>query len=201
VAALAAAWSRGGGCRVQALSRNPLAEPSVLGGLRGRRVSVWCSRSIFASGHDPRGPRPCRLRLCGPRWSRPPRLLIAAAGTAMFDPELLLAGVIVGIFFSSEITVVISIVRLSIVSAVSSTGCSATSRRFPRARSRSSRRWLVSASGSSSGRRASLNVLASGRRRLSSSAVGRERLKLRIFGGATLLTARRGLRRPHRIVG
>ena len=108
---------------------------------------------------------------------------------ALSIQTLLLAGVIVGIFFSSAITVLISIVDFNRLGGVihwllGNLGAD------PARRARScSRRspplgfWLVL------GQARELNVLALGEEAAAQLGVNAERLKLRIFVGAALLTA------------
>src|SRR5256885_12154003 len=110
VAVLAGGALAVAGVAFQALTRNPLAEPSVLGVSAGAAFGVVLAQ-IFGFGFTILAALGlAAFAFAGAVVAAAAVYLIAAAGTAMSIPTLLLAGVIVGIFFSSAITVVISIV-------------------------------------------------------------------------------------------
>ena len=188
VAALAGGGLAVAGVAFQALTRNPLAEPSVLGVSAGAAFGVVLAQ-IFGFGFTILAALGlAAFAFAGAVVAATAVYLIAAAGTAMSIPTLLLAGVIVGIFFSSAITVVISIVdfnrlggvihwllgnlapippgALAVFATLAGVGF-----------------WLIV------GQARELNVLALGEEAALQLGVDAERLKLRIFGGATLLTA------------
>ncbi len=188
VAALAGGGLAVAGVAFQALTRNPLAEPSVLGVSAGAAFGVVLAQ-IFGFGFTILAALGlAAFAFAGAVVAAAGVYLIAAAGTAMSIPTLLLAGVIVGIFFSSAITVVISIVdfnrlggvihwllgnlapippgALAVFATLAGVGF-----------------WLIV------GQARELNVLALGEEAALQLGVDAERLKLRIFGGATLLTA------------
>ena len=188
VAALAGGGLAVAGVAFQALTRNPLAEPSVLGVSAGAAFGVVLAQ-IFGFGFTILAALGlAAFAFAGAVVAATAVYLIAAAGTAMSIPTLLLAGVIVGIFFSSAVTVVISIVdfnrlggvihwllgnlapippgALAVFATLAGVGF-----------------WLIV------GQARELNVLALGEEAALQLGVDAERLKLRIFGGATLLTA------------
>jgi iron complex transport system permease protein len=190
---IAVAVLAGGGLAVagvgfQALTRNPLAEPSVLGVSAGAAFGVVLAQIgglgltfVAALGM-------AAFAFAGAVVAASAVYLIAAAGAGTAVPTLLLSGVIVGIFFSSAITVVISLVdfnrlggvihwllgnlapippaALAVFAALAAIGF-----------------WLIA------GQARELNVLALGEEAATQLGVNAERLKLRIFGGAALLTA------------
>jgi iron complex transport system permease protein len=110
VAVLAGAALAVAGVAFQALTRNPLAEPSILGVSSGAAFGVVLAQ-IAGLGLTPLGA--LGLTACafaGAIVAAAAVYLIAAARTGLSVQALLLAGVIVGVFFSSAITVVISVV-------------------------------------------------------------------------------------------
>lgn len=176
------------GVGFQALTRNPLAEPSVLGVSSGAAFGVVIAQvfglragvlatlgvTVFAFG--------------GAFVAGGAVYAIAARAGGLPVHTLVLAGVIVGIFFSSAITVVISIVdfdrlagvihwllgnlaplppvALGVFAAVAGFGF-----------------WLIL------GRSRQLNLLALGEEAARQLGVDAERLKRRVFVGAALCTA------------
>ena len=176
------------GVGFQALTRNPLAEPSVLGVSGGAAFGVVAAQ-VF-------GLRAGALEVLGlTAFAFLGALLAGAAVFAIASRAgglpvhtLVLAGVIVGIFFSSAITVVISIVdfdrlggvihwllgnlaplpppALGLFAAVAGVGF-----------------WLVLAEARQ------LNLLALGEESALQLGVNAEGVKRRIFTGAALLTA------------
>ena len=188
VAALAGGALAVAGVAFQALTRNPLAEPSVLGVSAGAAFGVVLAQ-IFGLGLgflDALGL--AAFALAGALVAAGAVYLIAAAGAALSIQTLLLSGVIVGIFFSSAITVLISIVDfnrlggvihwllgnlapippapLLVFTTLAAIGF-----------------WLVL------GQARELHVLALGEEAAAQLGVNAETLKLRIFAGAALLTA------------
>lgn len=97
------------GVAFQALTRNPLAEPSVLGISAGAAFGVVIGQS-FGLGLTLREALGLTaLAFAGALLAAGAVYVIAAFGRGLSIQTLLLAGVIVGIFFSSAITVVISL--------------------------------------------------------------------------------------------
>ena len=190
---IAAAVLAGGGLAVagvafQGLTRNPLAEPSVLGVSSGAAFGVVIAQ-IFGFGWSAlEALGLTAFAFAGALAAAGAVYLIAAAPRGLAIQTLLLAGVIVGIFFSSAITVMISLVdfnrlggvihwllgnlapippgALAIFAGLAALGV-----------------WLIA------GQARELNVLALGEEAASQLGVDAERLKLRIFIGAALLTA------------
>ena len=188
VAALAGGGLAVAGVAFQALTRNPLAEPSVLGVSSGAAFGVVLAQ-IFGFGSTLLAALGlAAFAFAGAVVAAAAVYLIATAGAGLAIPTLLLSGVIVGIFFSSAITVLISIVdfnrlggvihwllgnlspippgALAVFAALAAVGF-----------------WLIVAQARE------LNVLALGEEAATQLGVDAERLKLRIFGGAALLTA------------
>jgi iron complex transport system permease protein len=98
------------GTGLQALTRNPLAEPSILGVSGGAAFGVVLAQ---VSGLGPGVVDALGLTAFGFAGAVAAGLavyLIASSGAGLPVQTLLLAGVIVGIFFSAAITVLISIV-------------------------------------------------------------------------------------------
>ncbi len=175
------------GVGFQALTRNPLAEPSVLGVSSGAAFGVVTAQvfglragpldalglTAFAFG----GALVAGIAVYG----------IAARAGGMPVHTLVLAGVIVGIFFSSAITVLISFVDfdrlggvihwlLGNVAPIPPAGLAV----FAAAGGLGF--WLVL------GQSRQLNVLALGEEAALQLGVDAERVKRRIFAGAALLT-------------
>ena len=97
------------GVAFQALTRNPLAEPSVLGISAGAAFGVVIGQS-FGLGLTLREALGLTaFAFAGALLAAGAVYVIAAFGRGLSIQTLLLAGVIVGIFFSSAITVVISL--------------------------------------------------------------------------------------------
>jgi iron complex transport system permease protein len=110
VATLAGGALAVAGVAFQALTRNPLAEPSVLGVTSGAAFGVVLAQiaGLGASVTDTLGVAACAFG--GALLAAATVYAIAVSPGGLSIQTLLLAGVIVGIFFSSAITVVISIV-------------------------------------------------------------------------------------------
>jgi iron complex transport system permease protein len=110
VATLAGGALAVAGVAFQGLTRNPLAEPSVLGVTSGAAFGVVVAQvaGLGASVTDTLVVAACAF--AGALLAAATVYLIAASPGGLVIQTLLLAGVIVGIFFSSAITVLISIV-------------------------------------------------------------------------------------------
>jgi iron complex transport system permease protein len=175
------------GVAFQALTRNPLAEPAVLGVSSGAAFGVIIAQT-FGLGASMAGTLGVTaFAFSGALLAAAGVYAIAAARSGLSIQTLLLAGVIVGVFFTSAITVVISLVdfdrlggvihwllgnlapvppaSLAMFGALSLAGF-----------------WLVL------GRARELNLLALGEEAARQLGVDAERLKRRIFLGAALLT-------------
>ncbi len=190
---IAAALLAGGalavaGAGFQALTRNPLAEPSVLGVSSGAAFGVVVAQVFGLGAGVIEALGIAALAFSGALVAGVAVYLIASRAGGLPVHTLLLAGVIVGIFFSSAITVLISVVdfdrlggvihwllgnlaplppgRLAIFAAVAGVGFA-----------------LVL------GQARPLNLLALGEESALQLGVDAERVKRRIFAGAALLTS------------
>ena len=176
------------GVGFQGLTRNPLAEPSVLGVSSGAAFGVVMAQvfGLRAGLLDTLGLT--AFAFAGAFVAGVAVYAIAARAGGLPVHTLVLAGVIVGIFFASAITVLISIVDfdrlggvihwllgnlapiapvpLGLFTLVAALGF-----------------WLVL------GQSRQLNLLALGEEGALQLGVDAERVKRRIFGGAALLTA------------
>lgn len=188
VAILAGGGLAVAGVGFQALTRNPLAEPSILGVSGGAAFGVVVGQ-IFGLGLTVvEALGLTAFAFVGALIAAGAVYLIASAQRGLAVPTLLLAGVIVGIFFSSAITVIISVIDFNRLGAVVHwllgnlapippgalaifAGLSAIG--F----------WLIASQARE------LNLLALGEEAARQLGVDTERLKLTIFGGAALLTA------------
>lgn len=175
------------GAGFQALTRNPLAEPSILGVSGGAAFGVILGQ---VSGLGPGVVDALGLTVFGFTGAVTAGVavyLIASSAAGLPVHTLLLAGVIVGIFFSAAITVLISIVdanrlggvihwllgsvapippsQLAIFTLMTAAGV-----------------WLVL------GQARALNLLALGEEEAMELGVDALRVKRRIFAGAALLT-------------
>jgi iron complex transport system permease protein len=188
VAALAGGALAVAGVAFQALTRNPLAEPSILGVSAGAAFGVVLAQ-IAGLGFGFLASLGLALfAFAGAVVAAGAVYLIAAASAGLSIQTLLLAGVIVGIFFSSAITVLISIVDFNRLGGVIHWLLGNLAPAPPAALAvfallAALGFWLVV------GQARELNVLALGEEAAVQLGVGAERLKLRIFGGAALLTA------------
>ena len=109
-AALAGGALAVAGVAFQALTRNPLAEPSVLGVSSGAAFGVVLAQ-IFGLGLSAlQALGMAVFAFAGALLAAGAVYLIARVPGGLSVPTLLLAGVIVGIFFTSAITVLISVV-------------------------------------------------------------------------------------------
>ncbi|HEY3064252.1 MAG TPA: iron ABC transporter permease [Methylomirabilota bacterium] len=187
-AALAGGALAVAGAAFQGLTRNPLAEPAVLGVSAGAAFGVVTAQ-VFGLGVtlvDALGLTACAF--VGALGAAGAVYLIASAGAGLSVQTLLLAGVIVGVFFSSAITVLISIVDINRLGGVIHwlLGNLAPIPPAPLllfAALTGLGFWLVV------GQARELNLLALGEEPARQLGVNAERLKRRIFVGAALLTA------------
>jgi iron complex transport system permease protein len=176
------------GVGFQGLTRNPLAEPSVLGVSSGAAFGVILAQ-VFGLRAGLFGTLGLTVfAFAGAFMAGGAVYAIAARAGGLPVHTLVLAGVIVGIFFSSAITVLVSIIDfdrlggvihwllgnlaplppmpLALFALVAALGF-----------------WLVL------GQSRQLNLLALGEEGALQLGVDAERVKRRIFGGAALLTA------------
>jgi iron complex transport system permease protein len=187
-AALAGGALAVAGVGFQGLTRNPLAEPSVLGVSSGAAFGVVVAQICGLGVSTLAALGVTAFAFAGAVLAAGAVWLIAAGGRGLSIQTLLLAGVIVGVFFSAAITVVISIVdfnrlggvihwllgnlapippaSLAVFAGLAAVGF-----------------WLVVAEARE------LNLLALGEEAALQLGVRAERLKARIFAGAALLTA------------
>jgi len=176
------------GAGFQALTRNPLAEPSVLGVSSGAAFAVIVAQ-IFGLGSglvEALGLAACAFG--GALIAGAAVYLIASRAGGLPVHSLLLAGVIVGIFFSSAITVLISLVDFDRLGGVvhwllGNLGPIAPDSLAVFAALTALGAWLVV------GQARRLNLLALGEESAQQLGVDAERLKRRIFAGAALLTS------------
>jgi iron complex transport system permease protein len=188
VAILAGGGLAVAGVAFQALTRNPLAEPSILGVSNGAAFGVVIAQ-IFGLGLSL--VQAVGLTVCafaGAVLAAAAVYVIASAHRTVAVPTLLLAGVIVGIFFSSAITVVISIVDFNRLGGIVHWLFGNVAPIPPGALAVFA---LLAAVGFTlvAWHARELNVLALGEEAAFQLGVNTERLKLAIFGGAALLTA------------
>jgi iron complex transport system permease protein len=188
VAALAGGALAVAGVAFQALTRNPLAEPSVLGVSAGAAFGVVLAQ-IYGLGFTLLAALGlAAFAFAGALVAAGAVYLIAAAGSGLSIQTLLLAGVIVGIFFSSAITVLISIVDFNRLGGVihwllGNLGPIPPAALLVFGVLAALGFWLIL------GQARALNVLALGEEAAAQLGVNAERLKVRIFAGAALLTA------------
>jgi iron complex transport system permease protein len=187
VAALAGGALAVAGVAFQGLTRNPLAEPSVLGISSGAAFGVVLAQ-IVGLGLSPLAALGVTaFAFAGALLAAAAVYLIAVAPAGLSVQTLLLAGVIVGIFFSSAITVVISIVDFNRLGGVIHwlLGNLAP---IPPASLAMFALLALAGFGLIVGQARQLNVLALGEEAALQLGVDAERLKRRIFLGASLLT-------------
>jgi iron complex transport system permease protein len=110
VAVLAGGALAVAGVAFQGLTRNPLAEPSVLGVTSGAAFGVVLAQILGLGAGVADALAVAAFAFGGALLAAVAVYLIAASPGALSIQTLLLAGVIVGIFFSAAITVVIAIV-------------------------------------------------------------------------------------------
>ncbi|MFQ5828717.1 MAG: FecCD family ABC transporter permease [Candidatus Methylomirabilia bacterium] len=188
VAALAGGALAVAGVGFQALTRNPLAEPSVLGVSSGAAFGVVLAQLFGLGGTIAEVVGIAAFAFAGALLAGAAVYLIASVDGRFPIQTLLLAGVIVGIFFSSAITILISLVdvnrlggviywllgnlgpvppgSLAIFTVLAGAGF-----------------WMIVTQARE------LNVLALGEEAALQLGVNAERLKRRVFVAAALLTA------------
>lgn len=110
VAVLAGGALAVAGVAFQGLTRNPLAEPSVLGVTSGAAFGVVLAQILGLGAGVADAVAVAAFAFGGALLAAVSVYVIAASPGGLAIQTLLLAGVIVGIFFSAAITVVISIV-------------------------------------------------------------------------------------------
>src|SRR2546425_610336 len=189
VAALAGAALAVAGVAFQALTRNPLAEPSVLGVSGGAAFGVVIGQSFGLGLTVLEAMGLTGLAFAGALLAAAAVYLIAAAGRGMIQIQtLLLAGVIVGIFFSAAITVIISLLDVNRLGGVIYWLLGNLAPIPPGALGLFAI-LLAVGFGLVLSHARELNLLALGEESAQQLGVNAERLKLTIFTGAALLTA------------
>ena len=175
------------GVGFQALTRNPLAEPSVLGVSSGAAFGVVLAQILGLQTGIAAALGVTAFAFAGALLAAGIVYVVAMAPGGIAVQSLLLAGVIVGIFFSAAITVIISVIDFNRLSGVIHwlLGNLAP---IPRASLAlfamlaAGGAWLIL-------RRArELNLLALGEEAANQLGVDAEQLKRRVFIGAALLT-------------
>jgi iron complex transport system permease protein len=111
--ALAGASLAVAGVAFQALTRNPLADPAVLGVAGGAALGAVVGQILGLEGTWGAAVGLSALAFAGALVAAAAVYLIAASGGRLPIQTLLLAGVITGLFFSATITLVISLVDLA----------------------------------------------------------------------------------------
>jgi iron complex transport system permease protein len=106
------------GVGFQALTRNPLAEPSVLGVSSGAAFGVVLAQILGLQTGLVAAVGVAAFAFAGALLAAGIVYVVARAPAGLAVQTLLLAGVIVGIFFSAAITVIISIVDFNRLSGV-----------------------------------------------------------------------------------
>jgi len=188
VAALAGGALAVAGVGFQALTRNPLAEPSILGISAGAAFGVVIGQSLGLGLTLAEAVGLTGFAFAGAVLAAAAVYLIAAAGPGLSIQTLLLAGVIVGIFFSAAITVLISLMDFNRLGGVVHWLLGNLAPVPPGALALFALLaaigfWLVVSHARA------LNLLALGEEAAIQLGVGAQRLKLTIFAGAALLTA------------
>jgi len=187
-AALAGGALAVAGVGFQALTRNPLAEPSVLGVSSGAAFGVVAAQLFGLGLSVVEAAGLTALAFAGALLAAGAVYLIASADGTLPVQTLLLAGVIVGIFFSAAITVLISLVDFNRLGGVihwllGNLGPIPPGSLALFAVLTGLGFWLIVSQARA------LNALALGEEAAAQLGVNAERLKLRIFVGAALLTA------------
>lgn len=187
-AVLAGAALAVAGVGFQALTRNPLAEPSVLGVSSGAAFGVVVGQLLGPGGGPADALRLTLFGFAGALVAGLAVYLIAATGGGLPVQTLLLAGVIVGIFFASAITVLTSLVDINRLGGIVHWLLGNVSPIAPGALATFALLaalgvWLIGAAARP------LNLLALGEEAAVQLGVHAERLKVRVFTGAALLTA------------
>ena len=187
VAVLAGSALAVAGVGFQALTRNPLAEPSILGVSSGAAFGVVLAQIFGLSAGLLAALGVAAFAFGGALLAAAIVYLIAVAPGGLAVQTLLLAGVIVGIFFSAAITVIISVVDFNRLSGVihwllgNLAPIPAASLALFAALAAGGV-WLILNSARE------LNLLALGEEAASQLGVDAERLKRRVFVAAALLT-------------
>ncbi len=187
VAVLAGAALAVAGVGFQALTRNPLAEPSILGVSSGAAFGVVLAQILGFQAGIVAALGVAVFAFGGALLAAAIVYLIAVAPGGLAVQTLLLAGVIVGIFFSAAITVIISVVDFNRLSGVihwllgNLAPIPAASLALFAALAAGGV-WLILNSARE------LNLLALGEEAASQLGVNAERLKRRVFVAAALLT-------------
>jgi iron complex transport system permease protein len=176
------------GVGFQALTRNPLAEPAILGVSGGAAFGVVTGQILGLGPTILAALGLAILAFAGALLAAGAVFAIASAGSSLSIQTLLLAGVIVGIFFSSAITVVISVIDLNRLGGVVHWlfGNLAPVPPGPLllfAVLTAAGFWLIL------GQARALNLFMLGEETARQMGVDAERLKRRVFVGAALLTA------------
>ena len=176
------------GAGFQALSRNPLAEPSVLGVSSGAAFGVIVAQVFGLGGGLVEALGLAACAFAGALAAGVAVYLIAARAGGLPVHTLLLAGVIISLFFSSAITVLISIIDFDRLGGVvhwllGNLGPIAPRSLAVFAAAVAIGFWLVV------GPARQLNLLALGEESAQQLGVDAEALKRRIFAGAALLTS------------
>lgn len=176
------------GAGFQALTRNPLAEPSVLGVSSGAAFGVIVAQVFGLGGGLVEAVGIAACAFAGALVAGLAVYAIASRGGGLPVHTLLLAGVIVGIFFSSAITVLISVLDFDRLGGVvhwllGNLGPIAPGSLAVFATLTLIGLWLVV------GQARPLNLLALGEESAQQLGVDAERLKRRVFAGAALLTS------------
>jgi iron complex transport system permease protein len=176
------------GAGFQALSRNPLAEPSVLGVSSGAAFGVIVAQVFGLGGGLVEALGLAACAFAGALAAGVAVYLIAARAGGLPVHTLLLAGVIISLFFSSAITVLISIIDFDRLGGVvhwllGNLGPIAPRSLAVFAAAVAIGFWLVV------GAARQLNLLALGEESAQQLGVDAEALKRRIFAGAALLTS------------
>lgn len=186
-AVLAGAALAVAGAGFQALTRNPLAEPSILGVAGGAAFGVVLGQVSGLGQGIVEVLGLTALGFAGALLAGTAVYLIASTAGALPVHTLLLAGVIVGIFFSAAITVLISIVDTNRLGGVIHWLLGSVAPISPGALSvfalaTAAGLWLVL------GQARALNLLALGDEGALELGVDAQRVKRRVFAGAALLT-------------
>jgi iron complex transport system permease protein len=176
------------GVGFQALTRNPLAEPSVLGVSSGAAFGVVTAQVFGLRAGVLATLGVTVFAFAGAFVAGSAVYAIAARAGGLPVHTLVLAGVIVGIFFSSAITVVISVVDFDRLGGVIYWLLGNLAPLPPAALGMFAALaglgfWLIL------GRSRQLNLLALGEEAARQLGVDAERLKRRVFVGAALCTA------------
>lgn len=189
---IAAAMLAGGalavaGAGFQALTRNPLAEPSILGVSGGAAFGVVLGQVSGLGQGVVEALGLTAFGFTGAVTAGVAVYLIASSSAGLPVHTLLLAGVIVGIFFSAAITVLISIVDANRLGGVihwllGSVAPIPPSQLAIFTLTTAAGVWLVL------GQARALNLLALGEEEAMELGVDALRVKRRIFAGAALLT-------------